>query len=102
MVHGKGFIWKLHILSADLSVAADFLGKILENNFSVETKKGGFLENKSLKSRLTIEGSVVQVLSTKKNIFLFALENLGTKNPETVVVSGFSGAISFLVAQHGT
>ena len=23
------------------------------------------------------------------------------KNPETVVVSGFSGAISFLVAQHG-
>ena len=48
-----------------------------------------------------IEGSVVQVLSTKKNIFLFALENWGTKNPETVVASGFSGAISFLVAQHG-
>ena len=28
-----------------------------------------------------IEGSVVQVLSTKKNIFLFALENWGTKKP---------------------
>jgi len=49
-----------------------------------------------------IERSVVQVLSTKKNIFLFALENWARKNPETVVVSGFSGAISFLVAQHRT
>ena len=26
---------------------------------------------------------------------------MGTKNPETVVVSGFSGAISILVAQYG-
>ncbi|MBQ3928904.1 MAG: hypothetical protein II711_02275, partial [Clostridia bacterium] len=27
------------------------------------------------------QGSVVQVLSNKKNIFLFALENQGTKKP---------------------
>jgi membrane-bound lytic murein transglycosylase A len=47
----------------------------------VETKKGGFRENTSLKSRLKKWGSVVQVLSTKKNIFLFALENWGTKKP---------------------
>ena len=36
---------------------------------------------KSLKSRLQSRGSVVQVLSTKKNIFLFALENWGAKKP---------------------
>jgi hypothetical protein len=48
-----------------------------------------------------IEGSVVQVLRAKKNIFLFAPRNRGTKNPETARVSGFSGAISFLIAQHG-
>ena len=70
------------------------------DNFSVKTNKGGFRENTSLKSRLKTQGAVVQVLRAKKNIFLFALENRGTKNPETVVVSGFSGAISFWVAQH--
>ena len=32
---------------------------------------------------------------------MFALEIRGTKNPEVVETSGFSGAISFLVAQHG-
>ena len=65
----------------------------------METKKGGFRENTSLKSRLKTQESVVQVLPTKKNIFLFELENRGTKKTETVVVSEFSGAISFLVAQ---
>ena len=44
-------------------------------------QKGGFRENTSLKSRLKTQGSVVQVLRAKKNIFLFALENRGTKKP---------------------
>ena len=50
-------------------------------NFSLETKKGGFREKKSLENRQKTQGSVVQVLSNKKNIFLFALENQGTKKP---------------------
>ena len=49
--------------------------------FSQKTKKGGFRKKKSSKSRLETLGSVVQVLSTKKNIFLFALEIQGTKKP---------------------
>ena len=47
----------------------------------METKKGGFREKKSLENRQKTQGSVVQVLSNKKNIFLFALENQGTKKP---------------------
>jgi len=46
-------------------------------------------------------GSEVQVLSNRKNIYLFSLKKRARKNPETVVVSGLSGAISFLVAQYG-
>jgi len=46
-------------------------------------------------------GSEVQVLSTRKNIYLFSLKKWARKNPETVVVSGFFGAISILVAQYG-
>ena len=38
---------------------------------------GEYISQKPPKSR----GAVVQVLSTKKNIFLFALENRGTKKP---------------------
>jgi len=50
-------------------------------NFSLETKKGGFREKKSLENRQKTQGSVVQVLLNKKNIFLFELENQGTKKP---------------------
>ena len=46
-----------------------------------ENKKSDFRDSIFLKSRLKTPGSVVQVLSTKKNIFLFALENRGTKKP---------------------
>jgi len=52
-----------------------------EKIFSLETKKGGFREKIFLENRLKTPGSVVQVLSNKKNIFLFALENQGTKKP---------------------
>jgi len=47
-------------------------------------------------------GSEVQVLSNRKNIFLFSLKKWARKNPETIVVSGFFGDISILVAQYGT
>ena len=39
-------------------------------------------------------------LKPKKYLLIFT-QKMGTKNPETVVVSGFSGAISILVAQYG-
>lgn len=77
-----------------------FREDLRKNFFSGNEKRrlsGEYISQKPPKSR----GSVVQVLSTKKNIFLFALENRSTKKPRNRVVSGFSGAISFLVAQHG-
>lgn len=49
-------------------------------------KKAGSQEKNSLEIRLKTRWSVVQVLSTKLNIFKIATR----KNPETVVVSGFS------------
>jgi len=57
----------------------------LKNNFEFflrKRKKGGFRENKSLKSRLKTPGSVVQVLRAKENIFLFALEKRGYEKPQ--------------------
>ena len=53
-----------------------------EEKFWSGNKKGGFLENKSFKSRLKTPGSVVQVLRAKENIFLFALENRGYEKPQ--------------------
>ena len=57
-----------------------FREDLRKNFFSGNEKRrlsGEYISQKPPKSR----GSVVQVLSTKKNIFLFALENRGTKKP---------------------
>jgi len=55
-----------------------FREDLRKNFFSGNEKRrlsGEYISQKPPK----IEGPVVQVLSTKKNIFLFALENRGTK-----------------------
>ena len=57
-----------------------FREDLRKNFFSGNEKRrlsGEYISQKPPK----IEGPVVQVLSTKKNIFLFALENRGTKKP---------------------
>ena len=50
-------------------------------NYFFGNEKRRLPGEKSLENRQITQGSVVQVLSNKKNIFLFALENQGTKKP---------------------
>jgi hypothetical protein len=51
--------------------------------------------------RWSFSSSPYQRGVTQENIFFLHFKKRARKNPETVVVTGFFGAISFLLAQYG-
>ena len=56
---------------------------------------------KSGRKRLGFSSSPHRTRKRQEDIFFLCSQNWARKNPETVVASGFFGAISFLVAQCG-